>query len=205
MFCLHFIKASGATAEQVWQDHLSDEASLRQYACSMHALATGPWREHGEGRIGWCVETIHQYFLDTSLEGGRGGGRGEEGGEGGGGQLRKLLLKDVTRQQHAMTPILEDALLPSSAEQAERTVQSFRGRKLRLLDVGSCYDPFAAYPDLLETTAIDISPAVEVRNATIASIISRLYLHCCVITDSIIKKTTGCKLATKLPLVYIHV
>lgn len=52
-------------------------------------------------------------------------------------------------------------LLPATAEKVDKLVEEFTSRKWHLLDVGSCYNPFAVYPQF-EVTAVDIAPAVEV-------------------------------------------
>lgn len=129
-------------ADTVWKEHLGDQTSLDEYATAMHALATGPWakhKTHGKGgRIDWCVEVCDEYFL--------------------GGQMRRLILKDVRRLEHGMRTTLDPKLLPPSPEGLDR---GFSGRKWRLLDVGSCYNPFSEYPQF-DVTAVDIAPAVEV-------------------------------------------
>ncbi len=130
----------------LWREHLKDHSSLSNYATAMYALATGPWAKHkaqGEGgRIEWCVDVCCEYFL--------------------GGQLKKLLLKDLRRTEHGMPTLLHPMLLPPSPEQVEGVAREFEGRRWRLLDVGSCYNPFAEHSQF-DVTAVDIAPAVEVR------------------------------------------
>lgn len=50
---------------------------------------------------------------------------------------------------------------PPSPEGVEVLVGGWREKAWRLLDVGSCYNPFSQWP-LFEVTAVDIAPAVEV-------------------------------------------
>jgi SAM-dependent methyltransferase len=106
----------------------------------MQKLATGPWAEQGSGRIIWCVEACDEYFSV-------------------GGALVKMIGKDLRRLGHDMPTLIPVELLPNLETDIERTVhETFGSRKLRLLDVGSCYNPFSKF-DKFEVTAIDIAPA----------------------------------------------
>ena len=144
--------SGGKSTEEVWEAHKSDRAALEAYATAMHSLATGPWQQqqkHKEAatgeddRIQWCISAIEDYYLHS--------------------QLTKLLLKDVKRVEHQMPTLLQADLLPRSRDEATAVAASFSsGRRLKLLDVGSCYNPFLGHP-LLEVTAVDLCPAVEVR------------------------------------------
>ena len=62
---------------------------------------------------------------------------------------------------HEMPTQVHSAWLPSAEEDVMKVVSQFAGRKLVLLDVGSCYNPFSQF-DEFSVTAIDIAPAVEV-------------------------------------------
>jgi hypothetical protein len=53
-------------------------------------------------------------------------------------------------------------LLPASPDQVVGVVEGWKGGKaLRLLDVGSCYNPFQFFSQF-QVTAIDIAPADKV-------------------------------------------
>ena len=124
----------------MWSDHLQDKDGLKQYSEAMEKLATGPWAEQGSGRITWCVEVCDEYFSV-------------------GGALVKMIGKDLRRVGHDMPTLVPIELLPYSDADIERTVyEAFGARKWRLLDVGSCYNPFSRF-DKFEVTAIDITPA----------------------------------------------
>ena len=124
----------------MWSDHLQDKDGLKQYSEAMEKLATGPWAEQGSGRITWCVEVCDEYFSV-------------------GGALVKMIGKDLRRIGHDMPTLVPIELLPNSDADIERTVyEAFGARKWRLLDVGSCYNPFSRF-DKFEVTAIDITPA----------------------------------------------
>ena len=123
----------------MWSDHLQDKDGLKQYSEAMQKLATGPWAEQGSGRITWCVEVCDEYFSV-------------------GGALVKMIGKDLRRLGHDMPTLVPIELLPNSDADIERTVhEAFGARKLRLLDVGSCYNPFSKF-DKFEVMAIDIAP-----------------------------------------------
>ena len=123
----------------MWSDHLQDKDSLKQYSEAMQRLATGPWAKQGSGRITWCVDVCEEYFSV-------------------GGALVKMIGKDLRRLGHDMPTIVPVELLPSSDADIEGTVKEMFGTKRwKLLDVGSCYNPFSKF-DKFEVTAIDIAP-----------------------------------------------
>ena len=132
----------GEDVDKVWREHVQDGTSLASYSEAMRALATGPWKEGGTAcdRIGWCVQTCSEY-VDRRLE--------------------ELLMKDLRRMSHDAATVVEHSLLPSSSSSVRALVQSLRERPLRLLDVGSCYNPFLSFRQF-QVTAIDIAPALEV-------------------------------------------
>ena len=75
-----------------------------------------------------------------------------------GGVLTKLLQKDLRRKGHGMTTLIPLELLPGSEADVTRIVDEFLQRKWKLLDVGSCYNPFNEF-DRFAVTAMDIAPA----------------------------------------------
>ena len=111
----------------------------------MRELATGPWagRDIGD-RISWCVQTCNEYWFD---------------------RLEKLILKDLRRHNHDMATLVQPSLLPTSQFAVTEMVDRLRSGVWRLLDVGSCYNPFLAWPQFV-VTAIDIAPASEVFSVT---------------------------------------
>lgn len=63
---------------------------------------------------------------------------------------------------HSMPTCVPASLLPHSAEEVRAVVSAVQGAKRwRLLDVGSCYNPFLEWPQF-EVMAVDIAPATEV-------------------------------------------
>ena len=133
------MRAQGSrTIEEVWSHHLEDRDGLERYSKAMQSLATGPWAEQGAGRISWCVDACEEYFV--------------------GGALTKLLQKDLRRRGHDMPTLVPLELLPSSDSDVTRIADTFLQRKWKLLDIGSCYNPFNKF-DRFTVTAVDIAPA----------------------------------------------
>ncbi|XP_065284009.1 S-adenosylmethionine sensor upstream of mTORC1 [Dermacentor albipictus] len=82
-------------------------------------------------RIEWCYHTMREYFFGGGLE------------------------RSLRRYYRKMGLPCSESML----EQA-REVLGFAEEKVRLLDVGSCYNPFSAYGDV-DALAIDLTPATE--------------------------------------------
>lgn len=128
--------------EELWSSHVGNKETLTTYSRAMHSLAIGPWKKnHGGGRIQWCVDACKEYFHE--------------------GMLERLLKKDVRRFAYGNPTQLEPDSLPHDNDGVLGIVAGFLNRQLRLLDVGSCYNPFSDYKEF-EVTAIDIAPAVKV-------------------------------------------
>lgn len=82
-------------------------------------------------RIEWCYQTLRSYFFEGGLE-------------------------------HSLRRHYRKMGLPCSdfeLEQARRQLVLMSG-KVRLLDVGSCYNPFGAYDDI-DSLAVDLTPATQ--------------------------------------------
>ncbi|XP_075713208.1 S-adenosylmethionine sensor upstream of mTORC1 isoform X2 [Rhinoderma darwinii] len=132
--------------DKIWKEHCRDEGILGEYAVAMKNLADNHWAKkcEGEGRIEWCLGVCQEYFFN--------GGK------------RKAIEKDVRRAA------LNNPQLPCSdhlritgldVSNVTATNQDFHlPGKIRLLDVGSCYNPFMKYDNFL-AIGIDIVPAVE--------------------------------------------
>lgn len=118
-----------------WNEHINNKDQLHSYSEAMKLLATKFWDSNlkekemsQENRIEWSVQFCLNYFHDTKL---RNHNRERE-------QRINELLPDSVRME---VPILTDCK-----------------DNIRLLDVGSCYNPFKHYENF-SVTAIDISPA----------------------------------------------
>lgn len=131
--------------EKIWKEHCKDEGRLCEYAVAMKNLADNHWSKkcEGEGRIEWCLGVCQEYFFN--------GGK------------RKAIEKDARRAAlNNPRPPSSDHLLGSGLDSDGTAISpNFHlPGKIRLLDVGSCYNPFMKYEDFL-AVGIDIVPAVE--------------------------------------------
>ena len=188
LFFVVFV-GQGRDFSQVWIDHLADESVRRQYAKSMHQLASKYWEGGAENcRVEWCYETLKNYFSnsisqhiekdlriacfeidaksDTSIE-------------------NEQILSEFKRN-------LDEFPEKSSCNSIKEVRDSFRSEKdsakiaqltkqggellfgsafskpefheaKKLLDVGSCYNPFSQLNDCnLEVVAVDLTPASKV-------------------------------------------
>nr|XP_031529963.1 S-adenosylmethionine sensor upstream of mTORC1 [Vicugna pacos] len=139
--------------DKIWREHCEDEETLCEYAVAMKNLADNHWAKtcEGEGRIEWCCSVCREYF--------------QNGGK------RKALEKDEKRAILATktTPALnthESSKLEGHLTNLSFTNPEFitellqTSGKIRLLDVGSCFNPFLKFEEFL-TVGIDIVPAVE--------------------------------------------
>ncbi|KAM3925227.1 S-adenosylmethionine sensor upstream of mTORC1 [Leptodactylus fuscus] len=132
--------------DKIWKEHCKDEGTLCEYAVAMKNLADNHWSKKcdGEGRIEWCLGVCQEYFFN--------GGK------------RKAIEKDARRAAlNNPQPPSSDHLLLSGLDVSNVTSanQNFHlPGKIRLLDVGSCYNPFMKYEGFL-AVGIDIVPAVE--------------------------------------------
>jgi hypothetical protein len=138
---LRDVMNGGKPVDELWREHVTNRGVLRAYSKAMRILATGQWagREDGD-RISWCVQTCEEYWSH---------------------RLEQLILKDLRRLSHNMPTLVQPPLLPTSQRAVTEMVDRLRSRLWRLLDVGSCYNPFLSLPQFV-VTAIDIAPASEV-------------------------------------------
>ncbi|CAH1264785.1 BMT2 [Branchiostoma lanceolatum] len=133
--------------DKIWQEHCEDEQSLSEYACAMRLLAVDHWKKttpSDHDRIEWCRRTCYEFF--------RGGG------------LLKCLEKDDRRRQHTLGGATNGENCETERKRMKtadyNTIRLPFTSKIRLLDVGSCYNPFMEFEDFL-AIGIDIVPAVE--------------------------------------------
>lgn len=137
-------------AEKAWCEHLKSKSKLDKYATAMKDLATKYWEENDKksaakiesrSRILWSVKFCNEYFLNERIIS----------------DLRNRELrieKELLTATPTMTITDVDDVLPAS----ER-IELFKSKKIDLLDVGSCYNPFRKFPEF-NVTAFDIAPAV---------------------------------------------
>ncbi|KAG7454713.1 hypothetical protein MATL_G00262690 [Megalops atlanticus] len=124
--------------EKIWREHCEDEETLSEYALAMKNLAHNHWTKscEGEGRIEWCRSVCQEYFLD--------------------GGMKRMLDKDEK------TARLGTGKAPATPPYQNNGPHwsSLQTGRIRLLDVGSCFNPFLKFDEFL-TVGIDIVPAVE--------------------------------------------
>ncbi|KFM59263.1 hypothetical protein X975_22064, partial [Stegodyphus mimosarum] len=135
--------------DKVWDEHLNEEDLRKQYSSAMWKLATQIWNKNEkECRIKWTYRTCMDYFYH--------------------GGLKKSLLRAM---KLAKCPI-------SDLNYSLTDTNEYLGRKLQLLDVGSCYNPFSQFPQF-SCVAIDLTPATED------------VMQCDFLTVDILEKPTG--------------
>ncbi|CAL8295873.1 unnamed protein product [Boreogadus saida] len=125
--------------EKIWREHCEDERTLSEYALAMKNLADHHWANkcEGEGRIEWCRRVCQEYFLD--------------------GGMKRMLEKD---EKNARLAAVQSAVCLSAQPSGPLPSSVSHRGKMRLLDVGSCFNPFLEFDEFL-TVGIDIVPAVE--------------------------------------------
>ncbi|KAM9814990.1 S-adenosylmethionine sensor upstream of mTORC1 isoform 2-T2 [Syngnathus typhle] len=126
--------------DKIWREHCEDEQTLSEYAVAMKNLADNHWAVNceKEGRIDWCHSVCQEYFRD--------------------GGMKRMLEKDEKSASFSAG----STEAPASGRPSS-SIQSPGGAhvgKIRLLDVGSCFNPFKKFDGFL-TVGIDIVPAVE--------------------------------------------
>ncbi|XP_054708225.1 S-adenosylmethionine sensor upstream of mTORC1-like isoform X3 [Uloborus diversus] len=130
--------------DKVWADHLADEETRKKYSSAMLKLATEVWSEKGESRIQWSYNTCIDYFF----------------GQG----LKRCLLR-AARKKKIQFMKKSDILYSLNDEDLYLMPNNYENitRKLKLLDVGSCYNPFSKFSEF-SCAAIDLTPATECLN-----------------------------------------
>ncbi|XP_034653872.1 S-adenosylmethionine sensor upstream of mTORC1 [Drosophila subobscura] len=128
-------------AQVAWQEHTSPENAKRllEYANAMRELAA-IWERNdsnmelqARSRIKWAIDYITKYFFTEGI-----------------------YMQKRQREQRLLNSYTSDQQL------GEVTCQFLEEPpdRLRVLDVGSCFNPFANSPHL-EVTAIDLCPATD--------------------------------------------
>ncbi|ETN64853.1 hypothetical protein AND_003394 [Anopheles darlingi] len=126
--------AKQSDAETAWQEHMQDAERLKNYADAMYKLATCYWdrtMEVSSKRSNCRIEWVVA-------------------------SCRSYFLHP--------TPLLylfrekEDKVMQAIDASFRYEHRPYLIEKIKLLDVGSCYNPFAAFEEF-DVTAIDIAPA----------------------------------------------
>ncbi|XP_036102772.1 S-adenosylmethionine sensor upstream of mTORC1 isoform X1 [Molossus molossus] len=175
--------------DKIWREHCEDEETLCEYAVAMKNLAANHWakRCEGEGRIEWCCSICREYFQNggkrkalekdkkravlatkttpalniheqSKLEG----------------HLTNLNFtnSEIIAETRTFCPMSlhcsrQKEEIPYGKSEVKEEMQNKTEKrllqtsgKIRLLDVGSCFNPFMKFEEFL-TVGIDIVPAVE--------------------------------------------
>lgn len=144
-------------AEKAWEEHVQNEEVLCKYADSMKNLAENYWsfNNKNEGnavlcRIEWIIKCILNYFQ-------KGGFQDE---------FEKERKKITLLFQRG---ILEEELHACHKYMFQCATETPRP-PFRLLDVGSCYNPFKKF-DFLTVYPIDLYPAIpEVKKCDFTNV-----------------------------------
>ncbi|XP_071481116.1 S-adenosylmethionine sensor upstream of mTORC1-like [Diadema antillarum] len=170
-----FYQTAGGDYEKIWNEHCEDEESLGEYAYAMQHLAQEHWStKHADDRIKWCRDACRDYFflggMKKVLEKDRRrkehhhkrteearwlcNGSMNVNGNTNGNSISTSILSTLEDFHHNYY----DLSHPGSNRY--NTISLPFSGQLRLLDVGSCFNPFLDYDEFL-SVGIDISPAVE--------------------------------------------
>lgn len=121
--------------DQVWREHLQNEDLLRRYAVAMHTLATCYWDKTMEVSCKKDNSRI-EWVVNSCRE-----------------YFFRSRLLNMFRDK-------DDKVMKALDENFNYQHHPYEISRVRLLDVGSCYNPFSEFADF-EVTAIDIAPAHE--------------------------------------------
>ncbi|CAL8113018.1 unnamed protein product [Orchesella dallaii] len=122
--------------QEAWESHTSDHATLQEYSKAMHALATKIWDPRNKN-IPVETDSRPKCFKSSSNN------------------LQSVKLKC------RLEWVLHCCEKYFSVDEAKEgvTLHSEQSSKLKLLDVGSCYNPFSKYGNVFDVTAVDLCPA----------------------------------------------
>lgn len=132
-------------AKRAWQEHLQAKAKLQSYAKAMKELAVNHWevndrkqeevnsKAQQRSRIAWTVNYCREYFLSEEL---------------------------ITKIRQRELRLLDELKIDCTEINRLIAARQVPVDKIKLLDVGSCYNPFKPFPEF-DVTAVDIAPAIE--------------------------------------------
>lgn len=133
-------------AKRAWQEHLQAKTKLQSYAKAMRELAVNHWevndrkqeetttKAQQRSRITWTRNYCHEYFLSDEL-------------------INKIRQRELR--------LLDELKIDcSDINQAIAAKKHPLVERIKLLDVGSCYNPFKLFSEF-DVTAVDIAPAIE--------------------------------------------
>ncbi|XP_003708487.2 S-adenosylmethionine sensor upstream of TORC1 isoform X1 [Megachile rotundata] len=137
--------------EIAWNRHVTRKDVLQKYACSMQKLATTYWMENNMNtenstycRIEWVKSQCEEYFLN-------GGSQKYDNRE-------ETIKVKINNPETTEVPVICNSNIKNEESSVSKYFDNNMAqsiKKIRLLDVGSCYNPFGT-SDLFEVTAIDL-------------------------------------------------
>ena len=138
-------------AEKAWDEHLKNEQVLKNYSDCMKNLAENFWARNNDSknscRIKWMVDFVLEYFENDGIE------------------------KEFVKEKSKMEAFSQK--MHSNQEeyfQYENFLSPICKKPYKLLDVGSCYNPFKNF-DFFDTFAVDLCPAsVDVKKCNFLEI-----------------------------------
>lgn len=142
------VAAANTCAEQValWNTTLAEnDQALDSYARAQHHLAKDCW-QHKE--VDYVVDSVHAFFFGT----------GENTVCGAGAHLLKQMVLDHKNNHNAAMPADQYAESIRTINEKQRPP----GGTVQLLDIGSCYNPFAQVKraaSWLRSVAVDLKPS----------------------------------------------
>lgn len=152
----------------------------------MFTLATAHWSSDAQTRLTWCRDTIVEYFI----EGGKEKALAKDARRTAHlAKVSEAKVREFEGQPNAKAPPVEDGSKETGDSTASTQPQtnptevvstkllgldadagaaSPHSPRVRVLDVGSCYDPFSQFDDVLDVTAIDLCPAPSAPSSVLA-------------------------------------
>lgn len=139
-----------------WEDHCRNKTVLEEYATSMQTLATQHWDKNMDtsDKVISRINWIHDNCCGYYPDG---------------------LLKQRARELE-----IADKIETKSSDLVYSRLSSFD--KLKVLDVGSCYNPFDIYGNFI-VTAIDIAPSCK-------DVLECDFINVKISTDNVLKDNT---------------
>ena len=134
--------ATAAESERVgaWEVAMTDKEALRAYAAA--AAHTGS-RAFVRDAHDWCVRTATAFF---------------HGGAGAQAEVKEARRRHYAEHGTKLSPEVESEL----RRQAEAAMTAaLAGSRIRLLDIGSCHDPWRPLSANFEVVALDLQPATS--------------------------------------------
>lgn len=139
----------GAEVEEVWKKHIQDQETLDKYSESMKLLATSYWESSGEeSRVQWVKSQVEHFFWGDGVE--------------------REAQKDQKRLWRSKGNATEEGAIKKATSYEDCNLEDETlgegNRKyaekapLRVLDVGSCYNPFGELEGW-QVLPVDIAPA----------------------------------------------